>query len=116
MNAAEYETHTQIRATIDESVISGSIIYIDSYQNAITNISKELFDRVGRDRRFDILVQSNHNKVNSISNTYSDVEPGDLLALFNSAGLLEIAICTGYAAQLLNLNVGSSVRIKFYET
>ncbi len=116
VNTAEYETHTQIRATIDESVISGSIIYIDSYQNAITNISKELFDRVGRDRRFDILVQSNHNKVNSISNTYSDVEPGDLLALFNSAGLLEIAICTGYAAQLLNLNVGSSVRIKFYET
>ncbi|MBN1990170.1 MAG: SAM-dependent chlorinase/fluorinase [Bacteroidales bacterium] len=113
--ATDYETHTQLRATIDEYVISGSVIYIDSYHNAITNISQELFDRVGRSRRFDILVQSNHNRVSTVSNTYRDVEPGDLLALFNSANLLEIAICNGYAAQLLNLNIGSSVRIKFYE-
>jgi S-adenosylmethionine hydrolase len=83
--------------------------------NAITNVSKELFDKVGQGRKFEIFVQSQHNKVEKIAKSYNDVDPGDLLALFNSAGLLEIAINNGYAAQLLNLNNGSSVRIKFYE-
>ena len=32
-----------LRPTIDESVIIGRIVYIDSFDNAITNISKDLF-------------------------------------------------------------------------
>src|SRR5690606_22027466 len=31
----------------DNSRITGSIIYIDNYGNAISNISKELFEKVG---------------------------------------------------------------------
>jgi hypothetical protein len=95
-------------------VIIGSIIYIDSYNNAITNISKKLFDRVGNGRKFEIYVQSNYNKVNFISKGYNEVDLGELLALFNSANLLEFAIRNGYAAELLSLNVGGSVRVKFF--
>jgi S-adenosylmethionine hydrolase len=42
-----------------------------------------------------------------------DSEPGELLALFNSASLLEIAIAQGNAAELLGLEPGTSVKIKF---
>jgi S-adenosylmethionine hydrolase len=98
---------------IDESVINGSVIYIDSYKNAFTNISRELFDQIGKGRPFEIFVQSNHNRIDRLNINYSDSSMGEMLALFNSLGLLEIAINEGNAADLLNLAHNSSVRIKF---
>jgi hypothetical protein len=109
----DFNVKIALRATIDESIINGSIIYIDSYQNAITNISKNLFERIGQGRNYNIFVQSNHNKINKLSTSYNQVEPGELLGIFNSANLLEIAIRNGFAAELLNLSVGGSVRINF---
>lgn len=103
-----------LRPAIDESVISGSVIYIDSYQNTITNITRELFDRIGKGRPFEILVQSNHNKIKKINKYYNETTPGELLALFNSLGLLEIAIYRGNVAELLALNINSTVRVKFF--
>ena len=103
-------------ATIDNSIINGSVIYIDSYSNAITNINRNIFEKTAKNRRFDILVQSNHNKISKLNKFYHETAKGDLLALFNSSGLLEIAINNGNAAELMNLNLGSIVRIKFYDT
>jgi S-adenosylmethionine hydrolase len=108
--------HAPLLPTIDSAVINGSVIYIDSFGNAITNISKDVFERVGKGRRFEILVQSNYNKIKSINGTYSDSPDGELLAIFNSSEDLEIAINKGNAAQLLNLSNNSVVRIKFFDT
>jgi hypothetical protein len=99
--------------TISDSVIAGSVIYIDSYRNVITNIPKELFDRIGKGRDFEILAQSYHYRINRINKTYNETASGELLAIFNSAGLLEIAINLGNVADLLNLGIGSNIRIKF---
>jgi S-adenosylmethionine hydrolase len=101
--------------TIDESVISGSVIYIDSYRNAFTNINRELFDRIGKGRPFELFIQSNHYKINRLNTAYHETSSGEMLALFNSVGLLEIAIRGGNAADLLNLSFNSSIRIKFRE-
>ena len=103
------------RATIDKDVINGSVIYIDSYQNAITNITKELYDRIGRGRHFEIALQSNHYKLNRINKTYGETSVGELLVLFNSLGLLEVALNRGNAAELLNLGTSSTIRIRFYD-
>lgn len=102
-----------LRAAIDDSVITGSVIYIDSYQNAITNITHDLFERVGIGRPFEILVTSNHYMINKLNKKYGETTTGEILALFNSLGLLEIAINNGNAARLLNLDPGSSIRITF---
>ncbi len=102
-----------LRAAIDDSVITGSVIYIDSYQNAITNITSDLFDRVGKGRPFEILVTSNHYMINKLNKKYGETSTGEILALFNSLNLLEIAINNGNAASLLNLSPGSSIRISF---
>ena len=109
----EINRQIPIRPTIGEAVISGSIIYIDSYQNAITNISSDLFARIGKGRKFEILVQSLQHKITHINQTYGETLEGELLAVFNSAGLLEIAINRGNAAELLNLGINSGVRVKF---
>lgn len=98
---------------IEESLINGSVVYLDSYKNAITNISLELFEQIGKGRSFEIFVQSNHYRINRLNKKYNDSSPGEILALFNSLGLLEIAINKGNAADLLNLVLNSPVRIKF---
>lgn len=109
----EYNKQTPLRPTIDESGITGSVVYIDSYKNAITNISQTFFEQHQQQRPFEILIQSNHYRIKNISKYYGEVPVGELVALFNSAGLLEIAINSGNAADLLNLNTNSSIRIRF---
>jgi len=100
-----------LRATIDKDVIIGSIIFIDSYGNAISNITREVFYRVFEKREFRIQVQSNKNYTDQISQRYSDVPVGDMLAKFNRLDLLEISINGADVSELLSLNVGSVVRI-----
>jgi len=112
-DAGEINLQVPMRATIENNIITGSVIYIDSYGNAITNITRELFQRIGTDRKFGIFVQSKHYRIDLINTYYSETAPGELLAIFNSAGLIEIAIRNGNASKLLNLNTDSTVRVEF---
>ncbi len=100
-----------LRATIDKDVIIGSIIFIDSYGNAISNITREIFYRVFENKGFRIQIQSNKNYTDSISVRYSDVPVGEMLAKFNQFDLLEISINGADVSELLSLNVGSVVRV-----
>ena len=111
----EFKQRIPIRAAIDKNVLTGSIIYIDSFRNAITNISRDLFDRVGEGREFEIFVQSNHYVIKKINRYYHETAAGEILALFNSVGLLEIAMNSGNAADLLGLSTSSGIRVKFAE-
>ncbi|HER08428.1 MAG TPA: hypothetical protein ENO20_05905 [Bacteroides sp.] len=114
--ALQYHRQVPLRATIENNTITGSVIFIDSYENAITNISRELFDRIGQGKAFRIFVQSKHYMIDQINNRYNETQPGELLAIFNAAGLLEIAIRNGKAASLLKLNTSSSIRIEFKDS
>jgi S-adenosylmethionine hydrolase len=100
-----------LRATIDKDVIIGSIIFIDSYGNAISNITREVFYRVFENKTYRILIQSNKNYTNQISLKYSDVPVGEMLARFNQLDLLEISINGADVSELLSLSVGSVIRI-----
>ncbi len=100
-----------LRATIDKDVIIGSIIFIDSYGNAISNITREVFYRVFDKKVYRILIQSNKNYTDIISQKYSDVPVGEMLARFNLLDLLEISINGADVSELLSLSVGSVVRI-----
>ncbi len=102
-----------ILPAIDKNVIAGKVIYIDSYQNVITNIDRETFEKTGQGRPFTIYVQSKGNRINRINKSYNETSEGELLALFNSAGHLEIAIRNGRAAELFNLTTISAIRIVF---
>lgn len=112
---SELTTKIPLRATIDDKVITGSVIYIDSYRNAITNITSELFDRVGKNLQFEIFIQSRKYKITRINRTYQETSVGELLALFNSLGLLEIAMNKGNLADLLDLSIGSTIRVDFLD-
>jgi S-adenosyl-L-methionine hydrolase (adenosine-forming) len=108
---ASLSERVPLRATIDKDVIIGSIIFIDSYGNAISNITREVFYRVFENKAYRILIQSNKNYTNSISVNYSDVPVGDMLARFNQLDLLEISINGADVSELLSLSIGSVLRV-----
>ncbi len=100
---------------IRKDQIDGQVVFIDSYRNAITNIPKSEFLRIGANRTFEITIKSNRYKIYRINQTYMESEPGELLAIFNTAGLLEISIAQGNASELLGFEPGTPIKIKFDE-
>jgi len=101
-----------LRATIDKNVIIGSVIFIDSYGNAITNITREIFARVFDRRDFRILIKSNKYYTEKISRHYSDEPVGELVTRFNSVELLEVSINGADMCQLFGVETGDVVRVE----
>jgi len=98
---------------VEQNVIKGIVIYVDNYENVITNISREKFKEVGNNRRFTISFRG--NSVNKISESYSDVPVGEILALFSCNGHLEVAMNNGKAGSLLGLCPNDPIRIEFHD-
>ncbi len=94
----------------DKEGIKGIVTYIDNFENLFTNISFELFNKTINGKKFEI--RFNSYTINSISNSYSDVRPGEMLALFASNEMLEIAINKGDAASLLGMKKLSPITIR----
>lgn len=94
-------------------IIKGAVIYIDSYGNATTNISKQLFEQVRKGRDFNILFGKEDEKISKISEKYKDAHDGDTLAIFSVNGMLEIAQNKGRATDLLGLRIHDYIRIEF---
>jgi S-adenosylmethionine hydrolase len=110
--AAEMERRITLQPVISRQSIRGSVVHIDNYENAITNISRELFERVGQNRPF-ALYFKRHDPITRLSAFYHDVPVGEPLCWFNSAGLIEIAINMGKAGSLLGLKIEDTVQIDF---
>jgi len=113
--AGKLKTTHPVRPAIEEGFITGLVIYIDSYGNVITNITKDTFERVGEGRPFEIHPGTGSilYRITHLNKHYYETPPGDILALFNSLDLLEIAIYHGNAGELLGLDINSTIRIIF---
>jgi hypothetical protein len=101
-----------LRATINRDVIIGSVIFIDSYGNAITNITREIFQRVFENRDFRILIKSNKYYTEKISRLYSDEPVGEIVTRFNILDLLEVSINGADLCQLFGVDTGDAVRVE----
>lgn len=100
-----------LRSTIGADWIDSQIIFIDSFENVVINITKEEFDEQRRGRNFKIIFTRNE-VIEKLSDNYASVAPGDKLAWFNSAGYLEIAINKGNMAGLFGLQGFSESTVK----
>lgn len=80
------------------------IIHIDRFGNLVLNLTRQLFEKVGRGRSFVISFSRNHT-FTRLSTHYHDVPEGEKVCFFNSGGFLEIAINKGSAAQLFGLEL-----------
>lgn len=91
-----------LKPLLGENWIEGQIIFIDNFENVIINISRDQFEEQRKGRSFKIVFKRDE-VINNISESYADVAEGEKLALFNSAGYMEIAINKGNAAGLFGL-------------
>jgi S-adenosylmethionine hydrolase len=96
------EVKNPLRPLLGNNWIEGQIIFIDNFENVIINITKDEFEEQRRGRSFKIVFKRDE-VIDKISDTYADVSESEKLALFNSAGYLEIAINKGNAAGLFGL-------------
>ncbi len=111
----------------DGNSIKGYVIYIDHFGNVVTNISKKQFLEVAKGRSYEIVLRTKNIK--TILPNYSAIASsekypiknyeGVKLAIFNTAGFLEIAVFRsnpsklGSANSLLGLNYRDVITIKF---
>ena len=82
-----------------------AILHVDRFGNLIAN-----FRLPSRQRG--LRVRAGQRRIEQISRTFSDVEPGELVAYEGSSGYLEIAVREASAAQALSLGVGDTVLIE----
>ncbi|MFT7118449.1 MAG: S-adenosylmethionine hydrolase, partial [Flavobacteriales bacterium] len=83
-----------------KNIIYGQVIYIDNYGNSVANINKEIFEQIGKGRKFEL--SARNERFDKIFKRYSDIinfdddekkrdVDGKGLVIFNSAGYIEIA-------------------------
>ena len=109
----------------NEKILIGEVVYIDHFGNAVSNISKEIFEQYFLAfKDFDVKFRGFSTK--KIVEKYTDIIPdwekessfhGKELALFNEADLLEIAMYKGSkasgASALMGLNIGEKIYVEF---
>ncbi len=127
----QYKKLNEVNPLINDerNRISGCVIYIDNYGNVVSNITKKLFKEIGKGRAFEVIARN--YTFDKILEQYNEVvnfsippenrqDDGKKLAIFNSAGYLEISIyksnlkTVGGASSLLGLQYRDSITVKFY--
>ncbi len=95
---------SNLRPRIEGNTVECHVIHIDRFENVVLNLTREDFERIGRNRPFSIEFARNE-VINELSKSYNDVREGEKLCRFNNAGYLEISINRGNAARLLGLKL-----------
>jgi len=91
-----------------KKTVTGEIIYIDHFGNAITSLSADLLPE---SRWSQAEVISKRRKLGAPQSSYAAARPDQPLAIISSSGFLEIAVRDGSAAELLKLKLGDKVTV-----
>ncbi|MBI4944928.1 MAG: SAM-dependent chlorinase/fluorinase [Bacteroidetes bacterium] len=113
MQQDDFRKVDTVNPVFTDNTLHGTVMYIDSYGNAVINITKKLFSDTVKGKKFTI--EFSGEEINELSLRYNETAGGNILALFNSAGYLEIAQVQDSVSKLYNLSVGSSVVVRVLE-
>jgi len=97
------------RPKVKGKKLLGRVLWDDAFGNLITNISREEYGRFIGDRPLQITGKG--WRIDRVHRTYGEGQPGKPLALFGSAGLLEISVNRGCAKMALGLKRGDPLTI-----
>ncbi len=98
----------------ESNILRGRVIFVDTFDNAHTNINKAIFDQYIGNHPFKIHLWK-RSKLDSISSSYLAMRDGDEVAVFNSNGFLEIGMSRAKGAQLMGLSDNSKIFIEKLE-
>lgn len=100
-----------LRPEILPQSMVGTVIYINGYGNAVTNITREMFSNFTAGRQVAITVLKRQNLITEISKTIDKPE-GELFAMFNSLGLLELGQVNYRLDESIGVSIMSKIRIQ----
>jgi S-adenosylmethionine hydrolase len=86
--------------------LRGEIIFTDHFGNCSSNIRAEDLNGVG-----DVQVRVRGATIYGLSATFGERRPGELIALINHVGELEVAVVNGNARERLGVQVGDVVEV-----
>ena len=91
----------------------GEVMYIDGFGNIITNISEEFLAKLGLGDGSYLRIRIGDEDLElRLCSAYGEAGPGELLAIVDSWGMLEIAINLGNAARELGVKPGQAVAVE----
>lgn len=94
---------------VSGEAVTGAVIYVDRFGNAITNIDAHAIDAFHGRR---VSVFAGARRLGWVEDYYSAVARGRTVAVRGSSGFLEIAVNGGSAARQLKLKAGSVVSVR----
>ena len=106
-----------VRLPVPEPRISGhqihlEVVHIDRFGNLITNLERQQFEAwLGDTDPASVRITVARRAIAGVVETYGEVPPGALLAVFESTGSLEIAVREGHAARTLSVSRGTAVTL-----
>lgn len=95
----------------DADGVRARVVHVDRFGNAVTNVEGDDLARRLDGRALKTVAGS--AVVRGLARTYADVDPGEPVVLTGSAGLVEVAVRNGNAAELLSLRAGTPVSFVF---
>jgi S-adenosylmethionine hydrolase len=101
--------------TSDHTSIRGSVIHVDQFYNVVSNITKDLFERVGGSRPFTVAVRGHDHQLKKYHRNYDENGEGELVIIFNEKGNLVLALNRARASRLFGLKRLDPIRIEFEE-
>ncbi len=90
--------------------VKGVVLRVDAFGNLMTNLTAEIVPETAVVSGA-IKLTVNGKEVKKIARTFGDGNPGEAIALFGSAGYLEIAVNRGSATRTLGVNRGAEVTL-----
>lgn len=92
---------------VEGDTVHGAVIYVDRFGNLLTNIDRAALSGF-RARTLSVRLPS---VIVPLVSTYSEVAPGEALALWSSWETVEIAVRDGNAAVHLGAGIGTAVAV-----
>jgi len=95
---------------LKEQDISGQVIYVDRFGNLVSNITERLVRESFPDLEA-VTITCAGRPIGGLTGTYGFADPGELLALFDSMGYVEVAVNGGRACDALGAGVGAEMKV-----
>ena len=97
-------------ASVNRSRLTGAVLFVDRFGNAVTNIDRATFERFAPGRGTTIAVAG--RTIAGPVATYAEIAAGSAAVLFGSSDHLEVAINGASAAEQLGLGPGAAIVIE----
>jgi len=105
-----YQRLSEFSPRVGDKEILGTVISVDRFGNAVTNLTRALLAERFPDLSFSVKVGK--RSVKEMKTHYAEGAPKKPILLFGNSNLLEISVNQGSAAEILGVKKGDEVKIK----